>query len=57
LDERGIFVDGKVRNSFEWANMCALCFEKHGEGIGWGRGQLYALQPNGDWRLVAGFEK
>ena len=57
LDERGIFVDGKVRNSFEWANMCARCFEKHGEGIGWGRGQLYALQPNGDWRLVAGFQK
>jgi hypothetical protein len=57
LGKRGLFVDGKVRNEIEWANMCAPCFEKNGDGIGWGLGQLYALQPNGDWRLVAGFEK
>jgi hypothetical protein len=57
LGKRGLFVDGKVRNEIEWANMCALCFEKNGDGIGWGVGQLYALQPNGDRRLVAGFDK
>jgi hypothetical protein len=57
LGKRGLFVDGKVRNEIEWANMCAPCFEKNGDGIGWGVGQLYALQPNGDRRLVAGFEK
>lgn len=57
LGKRGLFVDGKVRNKIEWANMCAPCFEKNGDGIGWGVGQLYALQPNGDRRLVAGFDK
>lgn len=57
LGKRGLFVDGKVRNEIEWANMCAPCFEKNGDGIGWGVGQIYALQPNGDRRLVAGFDK
>lgn len=57
LGKRGLFVDGKVRNEIEWANMCAPCFEMNGEGIGWGVGQLYALQPNGDRRLVSGFQK
>ena len=38
------------------ANMCASCFELKGSGIGWGRGQLYAKQADGTWRLVAGFQ-
>jgi hypothetical protein len=41
--------------SVKWANMCADCFNDRSVGIGWGKGQLYARQPNGDWRLVAGF--
>lgn len=55
FDRCGLFVDGKLRGDSMWANMCASCFPKHGEGIGWGRGQIFARQANGDWRLVAGF--
>jgi hypothetical protein len=36
--------------------MCVDCFNDRGVGIGFGKGQLYARQPNGDWRLVAGFQ-
>jgi hypothetical protein len=56
LDKRALYVDGKVRSGIQWANMCANCFEKNGVGIGWGLGQIYARQPNGDWWLVAGFQ-
>ena len=55
LKTRGLFVDGGLRGEITAANMCVPCFNVRGAGIGWGRGQLYALQPNGDWRLVAGF--
>jgi SpoVK/Ycf46/Vps4 family AAA+-type ATPase len=55
LEKRGLLIDGKVQGDSKWANMCADCFSESGVGIGWGRGQLYARQLNGDWRLVAGF--
>jgi hypothetical protein len=35
------------------ATICALCFEAHGTGIGWGKGQLYQREGN-KWPLVAG---
>jgi hypothetical protein len=35
------FIDGKTRSG-PWALMCAACFEKHGVGLGTGRGQFYA---------------
>ena len=57
LIQRGLFVDGCRRGQLEWANICAGCFEREGDGIGWGRGQIYARQPNGDWRMVAGFQR
>ena len=57
LKKGGTYVDGKIRDDAGWANMCAPCFEKLGESIGWGVGQLYAQQPDGKWRLVAGFDK
>ena len=56
LNERAVFVDGRLKDDIMWANMCAQCFLVKGAGIGWGSGQLYARQPNGDWRLVAGFQ-
>lgn len=56
LESLGLFVDGKIRGDIMWANLCARCFSARGEGIGWGRGQLYARQPSGGWRLVAGFQ-
>jgi hypothetical protein len=55
LDQRGMFVDGWLRDHRETANMCALCFAASGKGLGWGVGQLYARQPEGGWRMVAGF--
>ena len=56
LMQCGLVVDGKRRDDLMWGNFCALCYLNVCEGIGWGRGQLYARQPNGDWRQVAGFE-
>ena len=55
LQSRGLWIDGRVDGNLKWANMCADCFNDRGVGIGCGKGQLYARQPNGDWRLVAGF--
>jgi hypothetical protein len=56
LAKRGMFVDGCVRGKTTWGNMCAQCCESKGEGVRWGSGQLYARQPNGDWRIVGGFQ-
>ena len=55
LQARWLFVDGSLEGHGGWANMCAQCFERLGTGIGWGKGQLYARQLDGTWRLVAGF--
>ena len=55
LTENGLYVDGRLRGEAMWVNMCASCARNHGEGIGWGSGQLYARQPNGTFRLVSGF--
>jgi len=35
-----IFIDGAMQRG-SWANMCLMCFEQHGVGIGTGRGQKY----------------
>lgn len=56
LDECGLYIDGRTRGTGQWSNMCAACFARCGEGIGWGIGQLYARQIDDQWRLVAGFE-
>lgn len=53
LSRYAFFVDGQTADG-SWADMCVLCFAKHGEGIGWGIGQLYSKLPKGDWRLIAG---
>jgi hypothetical protein len=55
LKAKRYFVDGALRGSASWANMCAKCFRAHGDEIGWGKGQLYLKQKNGDWLQVAGF--
>lgn len=52
----GLFVDGEVLGGGGWANMCAKCFELKGVGVAWGKGQLYAQQSKGSWRLVQGFK-
>ena len=55
LEQRVLFVDGCFRGQSMWGNMCAQCFAEKGAGIGWGRGQLYARQADGTWRMLAGF--
>ena len=46
--------DGRVRDNVAWANMCADCTVYHGAGIGWGVGQLYRKEADGQWLMVAG---
>lgn len=53
LKRRRFMVDGKVRGHSAWACMCSDCFLAFGEGIAWGKGQLYQQNPQG-WRLVGG---
>lgn len=55
LSERALALDGRIRGKAMWMHMCARCFQRSGAGLGCGCGQLYARQPNGSWRLVAGF--
>jgi len=55
LEDSKYFIDGKVKNSFGWANMCSDCFARKGEAIGYGSGQLYYHMENGEWLLVEGF--
>lgn len=56
LDERGLFVVGRILPTVEWKRMCAECFGEPNEGLGWWDGKIYACQPDGAWRLVAGFQ-
>jgi hypothetical protein len=55
IASRALFVDGRFRDELMWGNLCAECFLERGAGIGWGTGQLFAKQDDGEWRLVAGF--
>ena len=55
LRERWFFVDGRVRGSGEWRDMCSQCFFATGARIGRGKGQLYQRQADGRWLLVGGF--
>lgn len=49
------FVDGHMGGGM-WSNMCANCFTREGQGIGWGIGQLFWKQPDGSWRMIAGHD-
>jgi len=55
LEHFSIFIDGRLKGDSMWGIMCADCFKSQGEGIGYGKGQLYLRQGNGGWLLVAGF--
>ena len=55
LNYRGLYVSGRLRGDLKWSNLCTECLKGSGEGIGCGKGQLYARQPSGYWRLVAGW--
>lgn len=57
LGRRGLVVDGRLRGELIWAYPCASCFPAQGEGLGPGDAQLYARQPDGRWRMVAGWRR
>jgi len=40
IANHGFFVDGMTKDG-SWANMCAHCYIRQGQGVGWGVGQLY----------------
>lgn len=65
--EKGLFLEGTVNPSSPrsrvndtelWASMCVTCYEREGQGLGWGVGQLYRYVIGGDgkrrWQLIAG---
>ena len=52
LKSQNYFVDGQVL-SLGWGIMCAGCFEKKGDGIGYGKGRLYKNMDD-FWQLAAG---
>lgn len=54
LTSSRFMADTGIVDHSAWANMCADCAIFYGEGIGWGKGQLYEKQEYGRWLLVAG---
>jgi hypothetical protein len=54
LSQEKYMIDGGVRPSGIGACMCARCFDRRGQRLGWGYGQLY-LRIEDKWLLVAGF--
>ncbi len=56
LSNVGLFVDGNSPR-LGWGNYCAACCLKDGLQVGRGLGQLYAVQPDGRWLGVAGFDR
>jgi len=55
LVESIFFIDGALKGDTLWANMCPKCFYSSGQGLGFGKGQLYMKQPGGKRVMSAGF--
>jgi hypothetical protein len=53
ISSHGFYVDG-LTDVGAWAQMCAYCYIRQGQGIGWGAGQLYQAVQENRWTLVAG---
>ena len=56
LSTVGLFIDGSSGKD-GWGNYCANCSLTRGVAVGWGKGQLYARQPDGSWAGIAGFKR
>ena len=50
-----LLVDGRLRDTITFADMCPRCACLYGSGIGYGDGQLYLRQADDTWLCVAGF--
>jgi len=55
FESRNFWIDAKFKDCLLWGNMCSDCFMLRGDGISWGKGQLYARTRSGEWLMVAGF--
>lgn len=49
-----VFVDGRLRNSTQWAMMCPECFMDLGVALGTGFGQRYELNSHNEWVKTGG---
>lgn len=50
----GEFIDGRTMHG-PWAMMCPTCHHDNGVGLGTGKGQRYALNPETEeWEKVEG---
>ena len=47
------FIDARGPGGW-WTTICSICFNLGPFRLGTGHGQLYKLQPNGDWLKTAG---
>lgn len=43
----GFYIDGKTKQG-PWANMCGVCYDTFGVGLGIGLGKLYELEEKED---------
>lgn len=50
---KDVFIDGSTLYG-PWATMCKHCFNVRGRGVGTGKGQMYELQPDGQWLKIQG---
>ena len=48
-----LFIDGRTQQG-PWGIMDPKCHRVYGVGLGTGKGQAYARQPNGEWHKVGG---
>jgi hypothetical protein len=48
------FIDGAVRGTISWANLCLRCHRQIGVGVGPGCGQLYRIQTDGRFLKAEG---
>ncbi|MBE6359271.1 MAG: hypothetical protein E7057_08530 [Lentisphaerae bacterium] len=53
---KGVLYDACRRDVPEWATMCSRCYCTYGSAIGWGSGQKYEEDEDGEFYLVAGGE-
>lgn len=49
-----MMVDGRIKGRSAWGLLDLRCHREHGEGVGVGKGQVYARQPDGRWLKVEG---
>lgn len=52
-NELKVMIDGKTQMG-QWGYLCENCHKEVGCGLGTGKGQKYAKQPDGTWKKIEG---